>query len=79
MCTKKADYGLVNALWKWFKAVEETLLNLGWKQHPLDVCSTWCPSVVSIVSLFTQAVCHFSSFQIMHTLVQPIGASWGSF
>ena len=35
---KKAGYGLVNAPWKWFKKVEETLLQLGWKQHPLDVC-----------------------------------------
>ena len=35
---KKAGYGLVNAPWKWFKKVEETLLGLGWKQHPLGVC-----------------------------------------
>ena len=35
---RKAGYGLVNAPYRWFKKVEETLKELGWKQHPLDVC-----------------------------------------
>ena len=35
---KKAGCGLVNTPWGWFNKVEETLLQLGWKQHPLGVC-----------------------------------------